>query len=76
MASSVTQRFATSPRYQETGSSALGRGYIDVEGGPLAGVPIKLKQRGPQTTTTTDVRGCYSFQNVGLGRGTITIEVP
>jgi WD40 repeat protein len=51
-------------------------GCVAVQAKAVAGATVKFKQKGPAQTTTTDLRGCYSFQNVSPGKGTITIDLP
>jgi hypothetical protein len=52
------------------------RGCIELDGAPLVGAEVKLRQHKPKKTTT-DAAGCYEFSTAVSGqRGTLLIELP
>jgi hypothetical protein len=52
-------------------------GCLVIAGTPLAGVTVKLKQRGDRLETLTANDGCFAFDTAVSGRdGTLTVELP
>jgi hypothetical protein len=53
-------------------------GCIDLRGSPLANRPVLLRQSYvPAKRTTTDVNGCYAFENIVSGKSfSVTIQGP